>query len=52
MPTIVNRKTGEAWNIPINKPATHIVNVSMVSKENPKGESPLAASKPVEEPKK
>lgn len=59
MPTLVNRKTGEAWDVPINKPATQLVNISMISKDNPVGESsphPTKTptnkpAKPVEEPK-
>ena len=55
MPTLVNRKTGEAWDVNINKPATQIVNISTISKDNPVGESPSKPTnkppKPVEEPK-
>lgn len=49
MPTIVNRKTGEAYDIDINKPASQEIHVSMVSKDNPLGESPMSPP-PVEEP--
>lgn len=49
MPTIVNRKTGEAYDIDINKPPSREVLVSMVSKDNPTGESPLAPI-PIDDP--
>ena len=51
MPTIVDNKTGESFDININKPPSQEIHVSIVSQDNPSGESPmLSVNEPKPEP--